>query len=65
MPTTKPTTMSLDLSVHADIRAIQAIVMETMGTRLNVSRVVSAAVTFYARKLKAAAATEAGADGQE
>ena len=65
MQTTKPTTLTLDLSVHDDIRTIQAIVMETMGTRLNVSRVVSAAVTFYARKLKAAAATEAGADGQE
>ena len=62
MPTTKPSTMTLDLSVHEDIRAIQAIVMETMGTRLNVSRVVSAAVTFYARKLKAARAV---GDGQE
>ena len=62
MPSTKPTNMSLDLSVHEDIRAIQAIVLETMGTRLNVSRVVSAAVTFYARKVKAAAG--AAADGQ-
>ena len=60
MPATKAINMSLDMSVHEDIAAIQSIVMETMGTRLNVSRVVSAAVTFYARKLKAARVAEDG-----